>query len=149
MYMEKFKQLRERIGLSITQVAKILEIDRSQYGHYENNYITIPIKHLVKLCNYFEVSIDYIFGFTDTINYKNIQGINKIEAGKRLKQFRKENNLTQTKLSEYLNTSFSNVSSYERGINLLATNYLYAICNKYNISADYLIGRIDNPKYLK
>ncbi len=147
--MEKFKQLRERIGLSITQVAKILEIDRSQYGHYENNYITIPIKHLIKLCNYFEVSLDYIFGLTNLINYENIQEVNKKETGKRLKEFRKENNLTQIKLSEFLNTSFSNVSSYERGVNLLATNYLYAICSKFNISADYLLGRIDNPKYLK
>ena len=75
--------------------------------------------------------------------------INKIESGLRLKTFRKEWNITQTKLADFLNTSFSNVSAYERGVNILSTTYLYAICKKYNISADYLLGKIDNPKYLK
>ena len=31
---------------------------------------------------------------------------------------------------------------------LIATPFLYTICKKYNISADYLLGKIDNPKYL-
>ena len=80
-------------------------------------------------------------------NSKN--DINLLESGKRLKEFRKENKITQTKLANFLTTSFSNVSAYERSINIISTTYLYAICKKYNISADYLLGKIDNPKYLK
>ena len=36
----------------------------------------------------------------------------------------------------------------EKGKYLISIPFLYTICKKYNISADYLLGKIDNPKYL-
>ncbi len=151
MYPDKLKNLRERIGLTKTDIANIIGIDRSQYGHYENDYITIPIKHLVSLINYYHVSLDYIFDFTNQKNYKPITSleIDKQLSGKRLKEIRKELKITQTDLANFLNTSFTTISSYERGINAIATNYLYVICQKYHISADYLLGRTAKPKYLQ
>ena len=150
MYKERLKGLRERMGKNQIEIANILNIDRSQYGKYENEYTTIPIKHLNTLANYFNVSLDYMFSLTNNKQYNNSKNdINLLESGKRLKEFRKENKITQTKLANFLTTSFSNVSAYERSINIISTTYLYAICKKYNISADYLLGKIDNPKYLK
>ncbi len=144
MFPERLKELRERIGLTKTEVGSILGIDRSQYGHYEHNYVTIPIKHLITLCNYYDVSLDYIFEFANIRQYNDInKEIDKKLAGIRLKEFRKQNKITQSKLAEFLNTTFSTISSYERGVNLLSTNYLYTICDKYKISADYLMGRIN------
>ena len=149
MYKERLKGLRERMGKNQIDIANLLKIDRSQYGKYENEYTTIPIKHLNTLCNYFNISLDYIFSLTDNKQYNNSKNdINLLESGKRLKEFRKENKITQTKLADFLTISFSNVSAYERGINIISTTYLYAICKKYNISADYLLGKIDSPKYL-
>ena len=149
MYKERLKGLRERMGKNQIDIANLLKIDRSQYGKYENEYTTIPIKHLNTLCNYFNISLDYIFSLTDNKQYNNSKNdINLLESGKRLKEFRKENKITQTKLAAFLTTSFSNVSAYERSINIISTTYLYAICKKYNISADYLLGKIDSPKYL-
>ena len=149
MYKERLKGLRERMGKNQIDIANLLKIDRSQYGKYENEYTTIPIKHLNTLCNYFNISLDYIFSLTDNKQYNNSKNdINLLESGKRLKEFRKENKITQTKLADFLTTSFSNVSAYERSINIISTTYLYAICKKYNISADYLLGKIDSPKYL-
>ncbi len=29
---------------------------------------------------------------------------------------------------------------------MISTSYLYAICFKYNISADYLLGRTNSPE---
>ena len=149
MYKERLKGLRERMGKNQIDIANLLKIDRSQYGKYENEYTTIPIKHLNTLCNYFNISLDYIFSLTDNKQYNNSKNdINLLESGKRLKEFRKENKITQTKLADFLTTSFSNVSAYERSINIISTTFLYAICKKYNISADYLLGKIDSPKYL-
>ena len=73
----------------------------------------------------------------------------KYKMGERLKEFRKNNKLTQSKLAVILNTTQSVIADYERGRYLIATPFLYTICKKYNISADYLLGKIDNPKYLK
>ena len=54
----------------------------------------------------------------------------------------------QNKLSELLKTSQSTIADYERGKNYLPTPFLYTISKKYGISADYLLGKIDEPKYL-
>lgn len=77
-----------------------------------------------------------------------IHDINNIKAGQRLKEFRKDNIITQLKLAQILNTNQSVIANYERGRTVIATPFLYSICKKYNISADYLLGKIDSPKYL-
>ena len=66
----KLKALRERIGISQLEVANANNMNRVQYNQYENNYTTIPIKHLVSLADYYKVSVDYLLDFTDKINSK-------------------------------------------------------------------------------
>ena len=148
-YINVLKSLRERFNLTQEDVANILKIDRKTYNHYETTEKIIPIKHLVTLSNYFDVSIDYLLGLTDVLQYADVSDVDKIEAGKRLKEFRKENKLTQVKLASILNTTFSSIAFNEKGRNLIATPFLYTICLKYHVSADYLLGKINEPKNLK
>lgn len=144
------KDTRKSKGLSIKDVASILNIANITYNHYETQEKIIPLVRLNDLINYWNISFDYIFGFNKQEQYKNeIAIIDKIKAGNRLKEFRKENNLTQVKLAEVLNTVHPVIVNYEKGKNLIATPFLYTICKKYHVSADYLLGKIDNPKYLK
>ena len=148
-YNNRLLELRTCINLTQEDIAKILKISRTTYKDYELQTSIIPIKHLVTLSKYFDVSIDYLFESTKLVQYENVKDVDKIEAGKRLKAFRKENKLTQQKLASILNTTFSSIAFNEKGRNLIATPFLYTICKRYNISADYLLGKIDNPKYLK
>ena len=109
-----------------------------------------PIKHLNTLCNYFNVSFDYMFNLMSKLNHKDKkEEIDSLKVGMRLKEFRKDHKLTQEKLASELNMARSALANYERGRNIIATPFLYTICMKYKISADYLLGKIDNPKYLK
>ena len=150
MYKENLKNLRERIGTTQKDIASMLGIVREAYTQYENEYNTIPLVHLNTICDFYNVSLDYIFSFNDLKQYKNTKReIDKKMAGERLKEFRKENKLTQVKLASLLNTTHSVIADYERGRFLISTSFLYTICKKYKISADYLLGKIDSPKYLK
>lgn len=139
------KKLRQENNVSQDKLASILDIDRTTYNHYENNYNTLPIKHLNTISNYFNVSIDYLFGFSTEKSYPSINKEidNKIVAS-RLKEFRKKEKLTQLKLASILNTNQSVIANYERGRTIIATPFLYTICSKYNVSADYLLGKINN-----
>ena len=142
-------ELRENSELKQYEIAKILNIYKGLYNQYETEYEIIPIKHLNTLANYFDVSIDYLFGLNDKLNYKNNNcDIDAMKVKERLKEFRKENKLTQEKLAKILNMARSALANYERGRNIIATPFLYTICTKYNISADYLLGKVDSPKYL-
>ncbi len=150
MLYNRLHFLRERLGLTQKELAKLLNIKNDGYCHYEKENFIIPIKHLNTLCNYFNVSLDYIFNFTDTLNYEdNTNDINKCLSGTRLKEFRKENKITQEKLAKILNISRTTITEYERGTNIIATPFLYELCKKYNLSADYLLGKTKNTKYFK
>lgn len=141
-YGNILKEVRENNNLSQTEMATILNINRSTYGHYETEYQTIPINHLINFCDYFNISINYVLGISDNSKIK-FKKINTKIAGERLKEFRKNNNLTQEKLATILNTTKTVICGYEKGRYMIATPFLYTICKKYHVSADYLLGRID------
>ena len=143
------QNIRMEFNLTQEKIANILGIDRRTYNHYETSEKIIPIKHLITLSDYFNVSIDYLLGLTDIKQYKNVLKADKIVAGIRLKEFRKEKKLTQVKLASILNTAFSSIAFNEKGRNYIATPFLYTICSKYHISSDYLLGKTKEPKYLK
>ena len=149
LYGERLKAIRTRMGIIQETLASLINIDKSLYSRYEKEIQLIPLKHLIIICNYFNVSLDYVFGFTDLKQYSfvNLDVIQTL-SGNRLKEFRKEHKITQNKLANFLNTTHSVISDYERGRYLIATPFLYQICKKYHISADYLLGKIDEPKYL-
>ena len=143
-YNNNLKVIREQHTLTQNDIANILGVDRTVYTKYENGYELIPIKHLLTFCNYFLVSVDYIFGLSTFKNDIKFQKeINLDLIGSRLKEFRKKHKLTQEKLAKILNTNKSVLCNYEKGRYLIATPFLYQICHKYQVSADYLLGRID------
>lgn len=147
IYGEMLETLRDRLGISKIYIANMLEISDSLYSRYVKEKQIIPIKHLVTVANYFDVSIDYIFKFTEIKKYDNEkEDINPILSGIRLKEFRKENNLTQERLAVILNTDRTTISKYEKGVHLIATPFLYDLCKKYHVSADYLLGKIDKTQ---
>lgn len=146
---DRLKNLREENNLKIYDISAFLGIDKDLYGKYERQNVIIPIKHLIKISEYFKVSIDYIFNFSNLKQYNNTTNVSLELISNRLKELRKEKRLTQEKLANEINTNKSVICAYEKGKRIIPTPFLYEICSKYNISADYLLGKIDNPKYLK
>lgn len=141
------ERLRVEKDLTQEKVANALGIARQTYNHYELQEKIIPIKHLNSLSNFYKVSIDYIFGLSSVRIYcDEKEDIDKLKAGIRLKNFRKDRGLTQEKLASILNTTFSSIAFNEKGRNLIATPFLYTICKTYNVSADYLLGKIDEMR---
>ena len=148
--IEKIKNLRISKNLNQSDIANILGVSRSTYSMWESNNDIFPIKRLITFCDYFNVSIDYILDLTNTLQYSNNKKqIDTILSGKRLKELRKSTNLTQVQLANILNIAPTIIVEYEHGRYIVSIHVLYSLCKKYNISADYLLGRIDSPKYLK
>lgn len=66
-YQERIKDLRETNYLSQKEVADILKTDQRVYSRYETGINEMPIKHLITLCKYYNVSPEYVLGFTNKI----------------------------------------------------------------------------------
>ena len=125
------KQYRISLHKSQNEVADILKVSRSSYAMWESNNELFPIKRLIDFCELFSVSVDYIFNLCEENNYQ-LQSYDKNKSMMRLKEFRKENKLTQEKLASILNTNKSVICGYEKGRYIIATPFLYQICKRYN-----------------
>jgi transcriptional regulator with XRE-family HTH domain len=65
---------------------------------------------------------------------------------KRLRDLREDHDKTQQQIANVLGTSQTMYARYERGANELPIRHLLALCSYYGVSADYILGRTDNPK---
>ena len=57
-YCEIIRDLREDHDLKQEEVAKLLGIQQTVYSRYERGARTIPLEHLVKLAEFYQVSVD-------------------------------------------------------------------------------------------
>lgn len=64
MEYPNIRALREDRDLSQQQIAKHLQISRGSYTNYEIGARGIPTEVLIKLADYYNVSIDYLVGRT-------------------------------------------------------------------------------------
>jgi transcriptional regulator with XRE-family HTH domain len=62
---ERLRALREGIGLSQERLVKLNGSNQSSLGRYENGISSPSFELLLWYADYFDVSMDYIFGRTD------------------------------------------------------------------------------------
>ena len=65
-YYDRLRELREDRDLNQTQVAKMLGMSQTGYSKYETGENDIPTSILIKLARFYDTSIDYLLGETDT-----------------------------------------------------------------------------------
>lgn len=64
-YYEIIRELREDNDLTQNQVAKYLNTTQQVYSRYEKGINEMPIRHLIALCKFYNVTSDYILGLKD------------------------------------------------------------------------------------
>lgn len=63
--MNRIKELRTERGITQADLAKILKISDRAVGYYENGDREPDYSTLLKIADYFDVSIDYLLGASD------------------------------------------------------------------------------------
>ena len=64
-YRARMRSLREDRDLTQAQVGKLLHKSQQGYNHIESGRAELKIEDLIKLCDYYDVSADYLIGRTD------------------------------------------------------------------------------------
>ena len=101
MKFEKIRKIRKQKKLKQRDLAKILNVERSTYSGWETGKDTIPLRKLIELSNYYNLSIDYLTGLNNKKEYMFVsENINPIAIGKEIKIVRKEKNLKQKDLAK-------------------------------------------------
>ncbi len=61
----RIRDLREDADLKQKDLAKYLHISQNTYSQYETGVHSPPLETIVKIANYYGVSVDYLLGLTD------------------------------------------------------------------------------------
>ena len=162
-------------NISQKEIIEFLKISKGTYSAWENGQDIIPLKRLIDICDYLNISVDFALNISNTKSYKNYNSsFDKNTLQERLKSIRKEKNLTlkelalklntspsvlsryengksmtQKELAEILNITDKAISKWERGLSFPDIVMLKPLSEIFNISIDYLLGKSNGPKFLK
>lgn len=62
---ENIRKLRTDRGFTQKQIAELLGVSQNTYSQYEIGVLNYPVDALVKLAEFYCVSVDYLLGRTD------------------------------------------------------------------------------------
>ncbi len=63
-FLEKLRGLREDNDLTQQQIADVLGTSQTMYARYERGANELPVRHLVTLCKFYNISADYLLDTT-------------------------------------------------------------------------------------
>lgn len=99
MFPERLRTLRTDRGVSQIKLAKYFNYGSTAIANYESGRNEPSFDVLIKIADYFGVSIDYLLGREDKpMIYRNIS----LEEEKLLKDFRQLDKEVQIKISELI-----------------------------------------------
>ncbi len=62
---QRIRELRENAEKTQVEMSRVLFCSQRVYSNYERGDIDIPTAVLIKLADFYDVSVDYILGRTD------------------------------------------------------------------------------------
>lgn len=65
MFFKRIGDLRQDHDMTQQQVADMLHCQREVYRRYEKGIREIPVSYVIKLANFYDVSVDYMLGLKD------------------------------------------------------------------------------------
>lgn len=66
IYAKRIRQIRQELGLTQPEFAMRLGTTKNQISKYELNKEPIPVKHIIKICDEFNVSADWLLGIGES-----------------------------------------------------------------------------------
>ena len=64
-YVDRIRELREDNDIKQKEIAEYLKTTQQVYSRYEKGTNEIPLRHIIALARYYNVSCDYILGETN------------------------------------------------------------------------------------
>lgn len=142
MINNNLKFCRESLEMTQKELGYVFGVAESTVSGWENNNDIMPLTKLVKFCDLYGFSLDYVTGLTrSNYSYSKINKLDRNKIGNNLKKIRTDLNLTQSKIAKECMISQTTYSNYELGIRLITTLTLYTLCKNHNLSMDEVIGK--------
>lgn len=146
MLAKQLKKLREANGKSQQEVCNALNIEQSTLANYENGKRIPKIDILINIASYYNVSIDYLLGLTDskssygTTVFSEKQLATNETVGNSLSYWVFKSGYNNKELAEMLGISAKLLDDFCSGVELPSLEVLMKLSEICEVSTDCLLG---------
>ena len=137
-FQERLQELLEENNLSRLQLAKSLNISSTTINGYFNNGYYPNIEIAIKMANYFNCSLDFLFGLSDINDFSNR---NKKTFFENLKSLIKSSGISIAQTMKNLKMSEYSYYRWRDGL-VPKTINLIDLAKYFDVSIEYLLGNL-------
>lgn len=137
-FQERLQELLEENNLSRLQLAKSLNISSTTINGYFNNGYYPNIEIAIKMANYFNCSLDFLFGLSDINDFSNRNNKTFFEN---LKSLIKSSGISIAQTMKNLKMSEYSYYRWRDGL-IPKTINLIDLAKYFDVSIEYLLGNL-------
>ena len=134
MFVDKLLELLKSKNITKNKFLTDVKLSRNSFVDWTNRGNIPNGDVLLKIADYFDVSVDYLLDNDDIPNVGNSTFYQNLE------NLCKENGTTVTAVVKELKLSTSKVTAWKNG-SVPNGNILVLLANYFNVSVDYLLGK--------
>lgn len=141
----RFKELTDdnfdNNKISNADIAEKIGVDKSVISNIVNYDIIPSVPSLIKIADYFNVSLEFLLGKTDSDDF--IKSSSPSAFGVRILQLKDEQKYKFADITNKCSFSRNSIHVWIKRNNVPSLVYLFELANFFNVSPDYLLGRTD------
>ena len=140
-FQKRFNSLLESSDYSRTEIAKLIPLSQSTLSNALTYGIVPSTKTLIKIADFFEISIGLLLGKNEVENF--IKSAKTPPFQQRFEELCYEKGVSHYKVAGDCCFDKSNISRWMSKGFLPEVEILELLCDYFNVSLDYLLGRTD------
>lgn len=141
-FQERLLDLINENGKDKSVIANESGVDYGSLSHAINYGIVPKPITLIKIADYFDISVEYLLAITDDEYFDKSK--NPVHFIERLNELVESNKITYYKLATTLNYGRSYFSELKKHRHIPTLDNLSSIADYFDVSLDYLLGRTDD-----
>ena len=145
VFQNRITELVEDCEVNRSELPKLIGVDYRSLSNALNYGIIPTPRILLRIADYFNVPIKYLLGTSDD-KYFNKSKV-KSDFKTRFDFLCKKNEATYYKVSKDLHFDQSYITHWINKNYLPSYEFLELICDYFDVSIDYLLGRTDDKKW--
>ncbi len=143
-FQNRFVELADELDeKSKSKRAKIIGVSNTTYSNAYNYGIIPKTSSLIRIADYFDISVEYLIGNTDNERYE--KSLRAVPFKERLLELQEYKNIpTVYELSQRVHIHRNNIAQWNKLNCIPLIDDLIVLADFFEVSVDYLLGRTDD-----